>query len=283
MEDREKWDLIIEPSQRLHFRSFFTFLKYRDLLLLLVKRDFTAYYKQTILGPAWLVVQPLMMSLVYWFLFDKIATLGTDEIPPFLFYLSGAVCWAFFSESLSKISTVYKDNAALFGKVYFPRIIVPLSILLGNAVRLGIQLILFAAFMTFFILTSDWKPEITWKIIFFFLTIVYIGLLALSIGLFIASITVRYRDLAFLVGFGVQILLFVSPVVYPVSEAPEQIKRVLFFNPLTAPFEGLRIFLFGKGTLTAEHWIYSGSFLLVMLVFSTYLFTYMERKFTDTV
>lgn len=229
-EDNE-WDLVIEGSTSLFDLKFQDVWRYRDLLIMFVKRDFVSFYKQTVLGPLWFFIQPLFTTIIYTFVFGKLAAISTDGLPQPLFYLAGITAWNYFADCLTKTSTVFRDNANIFGKVYFPRLILPLSIVASNLVRFGVQMVLFLGMLGYYFwLGASFTP--TWALLMFPVLILMMALLGLGLGLIITAMTTKYRDLAFLVSFGVQLLMYTTTVIYPLSAAPEKYKQIIELNPL---------------------------------------------------
>ncbi|MBM3454282.1 MAG: ABC transporter permease [Bacteroidetes bacterium] len=276
------WDLIIEPQNSLLDLHLDDVWRYRDLLWLLVKRDFVSFYKQTIFGPLWFFIQPLFTTIIYTFVFGSLAGLSTDGLPHVLFYMAGITAWNYFAECLTKTSTVFRDNAAIFGKVYFPRLIMPLSIVISNLVRFGVQFLLFVVMMLFFAFRgADFSPNFV--ILLFPVLVVLMALLGLGLGLLITAMTTKYRDLAFLVTFGVQLLMYATTVIYPLSAAPEQYRSWIEFNPMTGIIEAFRFGFLGSGTFSVELLGYSTLFTLVVLGLGVVVFNKTEKTFVDTV
>jgi lipopolysaccharide transport system permease protein len=279
---KEHWDLVIEGKTSLFDLKFKDVWQYRDLLLMFVKRDFVSFYKQTILGPLWFFIQPIFTTLVFTFVFGNLAGISTDGLPQYLFYLSGITAWNYFSDCLSKTSTVFKDNANIFGKVYFPRLIMPLSIVVSNLVRFGVQLFLFLLMMVYFgIKGADF--HFTWAIALFPLLILLMALLGLGLGLIIAALTTKYRDLSFLVTFGVQLLMYGTTVIYPLSAAPEKYRKFIELNPMTGIIEAFRYAFLGKGYFTAWSLGYSAILTAVITMIGIIIFNKTERSFVDTI
>jgi lipopolysaccharide transport system permease protein len=217
----EQWDLVIEGRSSLFDLKFREVWHYRDLLLMFVKRDFVSFYKQTILGPLWFFIQPLFTTIIFTFVFGNLAGLSTDGLPQPLFYLAGITAWNYFADCITKTSTVFKDNANIFGKVYFPRLIMPLSIVTSNLVRFGLQMLLFLAVMGYFAIVGA-EFHITPAILLFPLLVLLMALLGLGLGLIITAMTAKYRDLSFLVTFGVQLMMYMTTVIFPLSAAPDK-------------------------------------------------------------
>lgn len=256
--------------------------RYRDLLLMLVKRDFVTFYKQTILGPLWFIVQPLLTTIIYIVLFGNIAKLSTDGLPQVLFYLSGITVWNYFSESLTKTSTVFTANAAIFGKVYFPRLIMPLSIVVSALMKFAVQFAIFILVLIYYVIFTDAVQPNAWML----LTPVFVLMMAffaLGVGMIFSSMTTKYKDLTFLLSFGVQLAMYITPVVYPISALPEKLKFLAYFNPLSPVFEGFRYAFLGTGSFKALDLIWSGGFILLILAIGIIIFNKVEKNFMDTV
>lgn len=281
----EKWDLVIKGHTSLLDVKFKDLWNYRDLLAMFVKRDFVSFYKQTILGPLWFFIQPILTTIVFSFIFGNLAGISTDGLPKFLFYLSGITAWNYFSDCLTKTSTVFKDNANIFGKVYFPRLIMPLSIVVSNLVRFGVQLLLLICMMIYFYLfpIENTSFQITNGIFLFPVLVFLMALLGLGLGLIITAITTKYRDLTFLISFGVQLLMYGTTVIYPLSSAPEQYKKYIELNPMTGIIEAFRYAFLGKGEFTAWSLGYSTIFTVVVLFLGILIFNKTEKNFVDTI
>jgi len=280
------WDLVIKGKTSLFDVKFRDLWHYRDLLLMFVKRDFVSFYKQTILGPLWFFIQPIFTTIVFTFVFGNLAGISSDGLPKILFYLSGITCWNYFSDCLNKTSTVFKDNANIFGKVYFPRLIMPLSIVVSNLVRFGVQLLLLAFMMVYYYIfpVDGVEFKITYAIVFFPLLVLIMALLGLGLGLIITAITTKYKDLTFLVTFGVQLLMYASTVIYPLSYAVEKgYGKWIALNPMTGIIEGFRFALLGKGEFTLFSISYSIVFSLIVLFFGIIIFNKTEKNFVDTI
>jgi len=280
--DGENWDLVIEgrgPLLDLKIREVWN---YRDLLLMFVKRDFVSFYKQTILGPFWFFIQPLFTTIIFTFVFGNLAGLSTDGLPQPLFYLAGITAWNYFADCITKTSTVFKDNANIFGKVYFPRIIMPLSIVASNLVRLGVQMLLFIGMMAYYAAVGG-SFRITWAVVLFPALVLLMALLGLGLGLIITALTTKYRDLSFLVTFGVQLVMYMTTVIYPLSAAPERYKPLIQLNPMTGIIEAFRFAFLGQGELSVASLGYSAAVTLVILLIGTLIFNKTERNFVDTV
>lgn len=285
MEKNESWDLVIEGKTALFDVNFKDLWRYRDLLLLFVKRDFVSFYKQTILGPLWFFIQPIFTTLVYTFVFGNLAGISTDGLPQQLFYLTGITSWNYFADCLNKTSTVFKDNANIFGKVYFPRLIMPLSFVVSNLVRFGVQLILLFIMIVYynFFSTLGNSFHFTYAIFFFPFLVLLMALLGLGLGLIITAVTTKYKDLTFLITFGVQLLMYATTVIYPLSAAPLAYKKYIELNPMTGIIEGFRFAFLGKGEFTIGSIGYSTIFTMIVLVVGILIFNKTEKNFVDTI
>jgi lipopolysaccharide transport system permease protein len=281
----KEWDLVIEPQTSLFELNLKDVWRYRDLLWLLVKRDFVSFYKQTILGPLWFFIQPLFTTIIFTFIFGNLAGLSTDGLPQPLFYMAGITAWNYFADCLTKTSTVFRDNANIFGKVYFPRLIMPLSIVVSNLVRFGVQMLLFFVMIGYYLfqneIGSSFHPNIY---IFLFPGLVLLmALLGLGLGLIITALTTKYRDLAFLITFGVQLMMYATTVIYPLSAAPAKYKWLIELNPMTGIIEAFRFGFLGQGEFTMNIFGYSVIFTLISLVLGVIIFNKTEKTFVDTV
>lgn len=278
----EMWDLVIEPHHHLFDLKLKAVWHYRDLLLLLVRRDFVSFYKQTVLGPLWFFIQPLLTTIMFTFVFGRLAGISTDSLPQPLFYLAGITCWNYFADCLIKTSTVFKDNANIFGKVYFPRLIMPLSIVVSNLVRFAVQFILFLIVMFYYIARGT-ELHVTWAVSLFPLLVILMAVLGLGAGMIISAMTTKYRDLAFLVTFGVQLLMYATTVIYPLSAAPAKYHWLIKLNPMTAIIETFRYGFFGKGSFSWASLGYAGIETIVLVFFGVLIFNKVEKNFVDTV
>jgi lipopolysaccharide transport system permease protein len=281
--DDENWDMVIEPQRGLFELRLGELWRYKDLVMLFVRRDFVSVYKQTILGPLWYLIQPVLTTLMFTVIFGQIASLPTDGLPQFLFYLSGTVIWTYFADCLNKTSNTFVQNASLFGKVYFPRMAVPVSILISNFITFLIQFALFILFVLFFSFSgTDIQPNWLWILLSPLLMLMMAGL-GLGFGIIISSLTTKYRDLRFLVTFGVQLMMYATPVIYPVSSVPERFQPLILANPVTPIVETFRYAFLGAGTVNLVHLIYSFVFMLVVVSLGTIIFNRVEQTFMDTV
>ncbi len=257
--------------------------QYKDLIILFTKRTFKVMYKQTILGPAWLFLNPIITSLIYTFVFGGIAGIKTDGIPQILFYLSGNAIWTLFSSSLTKNANAFTANAAVFGKVYFPRLTTPISNMLTSIIEFGVQMILVFVLLVYYVITGAVHPNfLAWLLIP--LILLQLGIMGLGCGIIISSLTTKYRDLSILVGFGVQLWMYATPIVYPLSQIENGIfKTVLMFNPATAPIELFRYALLGQGIVSVPGLVFSWIFTIAVAVSGIMVFNKVEKTFMDTV
>ncbi|MBV6466992.1 MAG: hypothetical protein PGMFKBFP_02322 [Anaerolineales bacterium] len=283
MIENEQWDMVIQPQRGLLDLRLGELWRYRDLVALFVRRDFVAAYKQTILGPLWYLIQPLLTTVTFTVIFGNIASLPTDGLPQFLFYMSGTVVWSYFAACLTKTSETFVQNANLFGKVYFPRMAVPVSILISNLITFLIQFGLFLAFVLFFALRgSDVRVNWLWAALSPLLVLVMAGL-GLGFGIIISSLTTKYRDLRFLVAFGVSLLMYATPVIYPVSSIPARWQWVILANPMTSIVEAFRYAFLGAGSVDLGRLLYSFGFMLAVVFIGAVIFNRVEQTFMDTV
>jgi lipopolysaccharide transport system permease protein len=280
--NEKQWDLIIRPHRRWFDLRLDELWHYRDLVMLFVWRDFVAVHKQTILGPLWYLIQPILTNLTFTVIFGSIAKLPTDNLPPFLFYMSGTVIWTYFSTCLTKTSDTFASNSNLFGKVYFPRLTAPVSILISNLITFGIQFGLFLLFFAYFILNGASIHPNLWILFTPILLLIMAGL-GLGLGILISSMTTKYRDLRFLVQFGVQLLMYATPVVYSVTSVPARYQIILQANPLTSIIETFRYAFLGAGSVHPAQLLYSFVFMLVTLLVGGLIFNRVEATFMDTV
>jgi lipopolysaccharide transport system permease protein len=279
----QKWTLEIGPRQGVLDINFKELWQYRDLLFLLIRRDFVAFYKQTILGPVWFFIQPLLTTLMYLLIFGRIAGLSTDGVPGILFYFSGTTCWMYFSEALTKTSDTFITNASIFGKVYFPRLVIPLSIVLSNLIRLGIQMVLFLIVWVYYLFFTNEPVHPTPALLLLPLLILLMVLLSLGLGVIFSSLTTKYRDLRFLLTFGIQLAMFATPVVYPLSMAPQKYKWLIIINPFTGIIETFRYAFLGSGSLSWINLGYSCFATILILFLGVVIFNKVEKSFMDVV
>jgi lipopolysaccharide transport system permease protein len=278
----EHWDLIIKPKSKWYDLRLGEILRYKDLLFLFVRRDFVSLYKQTILGPLWFFIQPIITTITFTVIFGNLAKISTDGLPPMLFYLAGITLWNYFADTLTKTSETFTANANIFGKVYFPRMIVPLSVVVSNLIKLGVQVLLFVAVWLYFLFSAEAvKPNEALMLVPFL--ILLMGFLGLGFGIIISSLTTKYRDLKFLVVFGVQLMMYASPIVYPLSIVPDKYRWIILGNPVTSIIETFKYAFLGVGEFNWMHLGYSFTFTLVLIVIGLIIFHRVEKSFMDTV
>lgn len=278
----QDWTIEIKPRKKWLDVDIKGIWRYRDLLYMYVKRDIVTVYKQTILGPLWFLIQPIFTTVMYMFVFGGLAGISTDGAPQPLFYLSGIMLWNYFSEAFKVSSNVFVTNANVFGKVYFPRLVVPLAGITSNLLKMLIQLGLFIVVYIYFYATGA-KLSVNWTIVLFPYLIFLIAFHAMSWGMIVSSLTTKYRDLTQLVNFGVRLFMYATPVIYPLSAAPEKYRFILELNPLTPIFEAFKYSCMGCGSLDWGGLLYSTLFMLVTLFFAVLIFNRVERNFMDTV
>lgn len=276
------WNLVIMPRGRWFDLHLGDLWQYRDLIMLLVRRDLVAQYKQTVLGPTWFVLQPLLSTIVLTLVFSRIAGMSTDGQAPFLFYLVGSTAWGFFSGCFSSTSNTFIANAGVFGKVYFPRLCVPIAVIISNLARFGIQFLMMVSLMAVFAFRGTAIRPTLW-ILALPLLVLHMGLLGLGLGILASSLTTRYRDLVHLLSFGVQLWMYASPVVYPLSAVPPRYHPILALNPITPVIEAFRLGFLGAGVVRTEHVVASIGITISVLAVGIVLFNRIEKTFMDTV
>ncbi len=279
------FETIIKPNSnwlRIEWREIW---QYRDLLFLIVRRDFVSRFKQTILGPVWFIFQPLAMTAVFTIIFSRVASIPTDDLPPTLFYFCGLLGWNYFSQTFSGVSNTFVHNIHLLGKVYFPRLIIPLAAVFSNLIVFGMQLLCFIVIFVYFKVFTPASDSFALSryIILLPFVLLQVVLLALGVGLWMASLTAKYRDLIHAQQFLTQLWLYATPVIYPVSKIPEQYQWIMAVNPMTSIVESFRLILLGKGTLTPAIFFTSFSITLLLLVSGILIFNKVQRNFVDTV
>ena len=279
------YEIVIKPSKSWFGLDLAEIWRYRDLLFLLVHRDFISNYKQTILGPLWFIIQPLFTTIIFTVIFGKVAKIPTDGMPPMLFYLAGLLGWNFFSRTLGGTSSTLVSNVGLFGKVYFPRLVVPLATLVSNYIALAIQLVTFLCFWTYFKLFTSVGPSIHigWDILAFPLVILHISALALGVGLWLSALTAKYRDLGFLTGTIIQLWMYSTPIIYPVSQIPEKWRWVSSLNPMEMPVVTIRNMFTGQGLTDFSGFGISLAVTVFVLATGILIFNKVEKTFVDTV
>ena len=278
----QRWDLEIQPQSSvfdLHLKDVWA---YRDLLWLLVRRDFVSFYKQTIFGPLWFFIQPIFTTIIFTFIFSNLAKISTSGAPAPLFYMAGTVAWNYFADSLNKTSTVFKDNANIFGKVYFPRLIMPLSIVFSNLVKFGVQFLLFVILLAYYLAEgAGIHPNVF--ILLFPVVIILMAILGLGLGLIITALTTKYRDLTFIVTFGVQLLMYATPVIYPLAAAPAKYRSIIELNPMSGLIETFRYGFLGTGQFYFGAFMYSVAACVVVFLLGLIVFNKVEKSFVDTI
>jgi len=276
------WTLEIHPKSGWFDIPLADIWRYRDLLLLFVRRDFVAIYKQTILGPLWFFLQPLFTTIVFTIIFGYVARIPTDGVPQVLFYMSGIITWGFFSGCMTRTSNTFIENAGIFGKVYFPRLVVPISVVIINLCTFLIQFLLFLLFLGYYMIIGAGIHPTNWIFLLPFL-LVQMGALGLGLGILISSMTTKYRDLNFFLGFGVQLWMYATPIVYPISQIPEKWQWVFALNPMTAIVESFRHAFLGTGSVQLWMIGVSVGMTLILLILGILLFSRVEKTFMDTV
>lgn len=282
MPSNDNWTLILRPKSGWFDIHLGELWRYRDLIALFVRRDFVAFYKQTILGPLWYLIQPIFTTLVFTIIFGRIAKIPTDGVPPFLFYMAGTIAWAYFANCLTGTSNTFVTNAGIFGKVYFPRLTVPLAKVITDLIKFGIQLALFLGFLAYFRMSGTDVHFSGWML-YVPLLILQMALLGLGFGILISSLTTKYRDLTFLVTFGVQLWMYATPVVYPLSQVPERFRALYMLNPMASVVETFRMAFLGVGSIEPSHILLGWAVTLTVLFAGVVLFSRIEKTFMDTV
>ncbi|MEO5967418.1 MAG: ABC transporter permease [Ferruginibacter sp.] len=279
----EQWDQIIVPKVKLLDINLKELWSYRDLMLLFVKRDFSSQFKQTVLGPIWHIIQPIFTTIMFLFIFGKVAKIPTDGIHPVIFYMSGITIWNYFSSCLTSTSNTFVANANIFGKVYFPRLVLPISTILSNIIKFGIQFLLLLSVMIYYgIKDGYFYFSLSWLLIP--VLVLMMAALGLGVGIIISSLTTKYRDLTVLITFGVQLLMYATPVAYPMSFLEgSKLGAIIKLNPLSPIIEAFRYSLLGRGELQFSGLMYSAIFTIVVLFFGILIFNKVEKSFMDTV
>jgi lipopolysaccharide transport system permease protein len=277
-----RWDLIIKPKRNLLDINLKEIWEYKDLISLFVRRDFVARYKQTILGPLWFVIGPIISTFMYALVFNTIAKIPTDNAPPVLFYLTGIVGWNYFSACLFGTSSTFTGNAGIFGKVYFPRLTAPIANIISNLIQFGIQFALLLLFIIIYLLKGFTINYNLYALLFPFHLLI-LASIGLGFGIIISALTTKYRDLTNFLGFGVQLWMYVTPIIYPVSAVPEKYRIFVYWNPIAPVIEAFKYGFIGTGTFSIQGLIYSSVFAFVVLIIGIILFNNVEKNFMDTV
>ena len=280
-EPEQQWTDTIESNHSLFDLKLKEVWRYKDLVYMFVKRDFVSGFKQTILGPLWFFINPIFTTIVFVFVFGNIAKLSTDGIPQVLFYLSGITLWNYFSSCLTGTSNIFTANASIFGKVYFPRLVMPITIVISNLMKFGVQFLLFLGVWIFYLSKGEIQPNI-WMVATPFL-ILLMAVFALGVGMIFSALTTKYRDLQMLLTFGVSLMMYATPVIYPVSSISGIWKKLAYYNPLTGIFECFKYGWMGSGEFTVEMLLISTAIILILLVIGTVIFNKVEKSFMDTV
>jgi lipopolysaccharide transport system permease protein len=281
--EQNDWSEIISPKRSVFDINLKEIWRYRDLIMLFVRRDFVSQYKQTILGPIWLFLQPLFTTLTFYVVFNQIAKIPTNNIDPILFYLSGITIWTYFSDCFNKTSNTFVANAGIFGKVYFPRLTTPISIVISNLIKLGIQTVLFLAIMGYQIIFKNAEVKINLYILTLPYLIFLMAIMGLGLGIIFSALTTKYRDLGFLLTFGIQLLMYATPVIYPLSYTSGKLHDVISMNPLTPILENFRYAFFSTGSFDWNSLAYTSVFSFGVLFLGVIIFNQVEKSFMDTV
>ena len=276
-----EWTNVISSDHSLFKLNLKEVWDYRDLVYMFVKRDFVSSFKQTILGPLWFFINPIFTTVVYLIVFGNIANLSTDGAPKILFYLAGVTLWNYFSSSLGGTSNVFVGNAGIFGKVYFPRLVMPITIVISNLMRFGVQFLLFIVVFFYYWYKGEVTPN--WWVLFTPIFILMMSLFALGVGMIFSSLTTKYRDLSMLLTFGISLYMYATPVIYPTSMLSAKIQPYAKYNPLTGIFEGFKYAWMGVGEFNPIMLVYSTIIILILLAIGTVIFNKVEKGFMDTV
>jgi len=282
LESDKEWTEVIRPKRTWYDINLSEVWKYRDLVMIFVRRDFVSAYKQTILGPLWFLIQPLITTIVFTVIFGKIAHLSTSNVPATLFYMTGVTAWNYFSSCLNKTSGTFINNAGIFGKVYFPRLTVPVSIIISNLITFLVQFLFLLCFWVYFYYIGA-TVHMNEYILLLPVLLILMALMGLGFGIIISSLTTKYKDLQFLVGFGVQLLMYASPIIYPLSSIPDKYKTLVMLNPMTSIIETFKYALLGHGSFSWVMLGYSAVFTIVVLIAGILLFNKIEQRFIDTI
>lgn len=278
----EDWNIVIKPHSGWFDLRLGELWKSRDILKNFVRRDFVSVYKQTILGPLWFFIQPILTTIMFTVVFGKVANIPTDGIPPILFYMSGIVAWNYFADCLVKTSNVFIINAQIFGKVYFYRLTIPFSVIVSSLIKFGIQFLLFIGIWLGYLM-AGYEVYPTWGMALIPYLIILMAMLGLGFGLVISAMTTKYRDLAFLIAFGVQLAMYATPVIYPLSQVKGAMLMVVLANPMTSIIESFKFAFLGAGGIVPAHLLYSTVFTVAVLFLGILVFNRVEKSFVDTV
>ena len=282
MSENKSFNFVIKSKYSLWSIDFKEIWRYKDLIILFVRRDFVSVYKQTILGPLWFFIQPLLTTITFTFIFGNFAKISTNGIPPLMFYLSGLTFWNYFASFLTATSNTFVSNAGMFGKVYFPRLITPLSVVISNLIKFGIQFLLFLVVFFYYWWTGAIQPN--WTVFLLPIFVMMMAGLGLGFGILISSLTTKYRDFSFLVGFGVQLLMYASPIIYPFSILSENLRFWLnVLNPMSSIIEAIKYGFLGEGVFSLSNLAISATYMFVLLFVGIVAFNKVEKSFMDTV
>lgn len=281
MAQTQEFTTVIIPQTGLLDLHLKEVIKYKDLIFLFVKRSFVTRYKQTVLGPAWALIQPLLTTFVFTFVFGNLAGLAPGGVPSFLFFMSGNIAWHYFSGCLTTTASTFTGNAGVFGKVYFPRLVTPISTVLSHLINFGIQFFLFLIFFVFFWIKGAVHP--TWYVLMLPLLLLHMAMMGMGVGIIVSSLTTKYRDLTMLVGFGVQLWMYGTPVAYDIGIVPERLMGLYMLNPMTPVINTFRKAFLGLGSFDLFHYLLSWVFTLIVLFIGVILFNKVEKTFMDTV
>ena len=282
-ENITQWTEVIEPKRSLLDVNFKEIWHYRDLILLFVRRDFVSQYKQTILGPLWIFIQPIFTTITFLFVFNKIAKLSTNGINATLFYMSGITLWNYFADCLTKTSNTFVSNAGIFGKVYFPRLVTPISIVFSSLIKLAIQLSLFVLVYIAFLILGTQSFSLNFSILLLPLYVLTMAVLGFGLGVLFSSLTTKYRDLSYLLVFGIQLMMYATPVIYPLSSTSGKLRTLLLLNPMTAIIENFKYSVFDQGEFLVGGIVYSICFSMLVAIVGIVVFNQVEKTFMDTV
>lgn len=280
-QEDQDWDLVIKGRSSLFDLRLGELWNYRDLLVLFVRRDFVTVYKQTILGPLWFFIQPLLTTITFTIIFGNVAQLSTDGAPKIVFYMAGITLWGYFSTCLTSVSGVFNANASIFGKVYFPRLIMPLTIVISNLMKFMVQFLLFIGFVIYFAMQHQIKPN-NWMFLTPFI-ILLMAIISMGIGLILSAMTTKYKDLNHLIGFGIQLFMYATPVIYPSSSVPQDYAWIVNLNPLVGLFDYMRYAYLGVGSFSMQTLVYPTLFSIGILFIGVLIFNKTQKTFMDTV
>ncbi len=283
IDEQKSWDLVIESRSRFFYLNITEIWRYRDLLFLFVKRDFIAQYKQTILGPLWHFISPVFTTLTYTLIFGNIARLSTDGTPQLVFYMCGVTIWNYFSQTLTGTGSTFLANAGIFGKVYFPRLVSPIATLFSKTIQFGIQLAMLICVVSYYYFQGSLGKINLLNLLYLPFVTVLVGLMGLGLGTILSSLTTKYRDINVLVGFGINLLMYATPVIYPLSSVPEKYRFMLEWNPVSPLIEFFRYIFTGIGTFSIFSLGYSFLTTFIILIFGLFVFNRVEKTFMDTV